>query len=1006
MMWGSLFQSVLSMSLTASVAILVVLAARLLLRRAPKIFSYALWAIVLFRLCCPVAVTSELSLFGWIEKPLSRLAAEMDLPTEVNGDADAVGTQIGANSNADVVGTQTGMNSDAASGTQIGANGKADAVGTQTGMNSDANAAGTQIGANGKTDAAGTQTGINSNVGAVGTQTGANGNADAAGTQAGINSTANAAGDWKTFLTSGKWMVPASYLWAAGVLVMAVYSLITMIQVRRRLVGAVLLRDNIYVCDYIQTPFVMGIFKPRIYLCSALKNHEMEYIILHEQQHIRRRDHVIKIAAFAVLCIHWFNPLVWAAFVLAGKDMEMSCDEAVVAKMGDGIRWDYSKSLLVLATGHQMIAGAPLAFGEGNTRGRIHNLLKKKKAGKWLVGIAAAVLVIASVLLLTDPAGADSDDPAGNVVNGQFGDDDQNEPGGESDDQTAEPTTGTEKEPDEIIVTMDDETRKNAIANSPEWAKEVWEKFNEYEEPVSIWIGDSYAGFMDQVVYDNGDGQKVTKFPAMDYDGDGTLDRIYGNHNTGEDGVYLFSGSGEILLLGKPYWGFSGSTCSADLTGDGVNELIYISWVSGTGGESYCAAAWERIDGQWNKMDITPSIVSGTDSVGNLNTLTLSLQIEKTGENRIRLTQPDVGKSFEHEVTPGYMPDLWQETREDNQPYVTEIWSDLISVVNDQNTGKSYLLVTGAYGNKWYGVPCSWLLGYESGEWKILDFWGDNESEKSLKQQMTEILWQRMVSMVLDLAPSDRDDWLAYWSGESQVDMILGDFDAEDDLVKAEGKDNPSGRSYQVNTTYDMDEAYNTGWYWLEHYQNLSLEERCENADGYLAYSYHYSGNYTYSDSQFDQHREEGLLEVTGTLKRTIYPAGEKFLNQRELEGQYVALWNAVMGAAAERYLEQVGDIPVRMAGTAYLMNFDTENLAATFWVCLEGQSPVKMTAYYTWDSCEWSWDYEGEYSTFDPGYKVVFDETAVIPDCPVGEELPDTWLGLEFDLTTERLAD
>ena len=118
-MWGSLFQSVLSMSLTASVAILVVLAARLLLRRAPKIFSYALWAIVLFRLCCPVAVTSELSLFGWIEKPLSRLAAEMDLPAEVNGDADAVGTQ-------------TGMNSDAgATGTQTGANGKADAVGTQ-----------------------------------------------------------------------------------------------------------------------------------------------------------------------------------------------------------------------------------------------------------------------------------------------------------------------------------------------------------------------------------------------------------------------------------------------------------------------------------------------------------------------------------------------------------------------------------------------------------------------------------------------------------------------------------------------------------------------------------------------------------------------------------------------------------------------------------------------------------------------------------------------------------
>ena len=113
------------------------------------------------------------------------------------------------------------------------------------------------------------------------------------------------------------------------------------------------------------------------------------------------------------------------------------------------------------------------------------------------------------------------------------------------------------------------------------------------------------------------------------------------------------------------------------------------------------------------------------------------------------------------------------------------------------------------------------------------------------------------------------------------------------------------------------------------------------------------------------------------------------------------------MGAAAERYLEQVGDIPVRMAGTAYLMSFDTETLKATFWVCLEGQEPVEMTAYYVRESCETAYNYNGEYSTFDPGYQAIFDETAVFPGGWDEENMGQTaWLGLEFDLTTERLAD
>ena len=456
------------------------------------------------------------------------------------------------------------------------------------------------------------------------------------------------------------------------------------------------------------------------------------------------------------------------------------------------------------------------------------------------------------------------------MVDGPFGDDDQT--GNENDqdqeagqtpsgDQTDEPSLGIDKETDEIVVTMDDATRLEAIANSPEWAKEVWEKFNEYEEPVTIWIGDSYAGFLDRLMYDRGNGKKETGFPAMDYDGDGTLDRIYGDFSPAEESIYLFSGNGELLLLGKPYWGFLGSTYSADMTGDGVNELIYLMNVMGTGGDTCAAAVWERVDGQWIRMDLTYSVDGGMDGAGNLHVLTLPLQAEKTGERSIRLIQPDVGKAFEHEIAEsGSMSDLWMWDDNDKSP-LFELWSSGnnagISVVSDRSTGKSNFLVAGAFGNKWYSVPCNWLLGYEDGEWRILDFWGDNDREKTLKQKMTDVLWQRMVSMALDLAPSDRDDWLAYWSGENRVEMILGNFDEEYHDVYTEGKDSPWGRSYQVNAAYDRDKAYNTGWYWNEHCRDLSVEELYENADKYLGYSYSHHGDYHYSEDIFAKHRSE-----------------------------------------------------------------------------------------------------------------------------------------------------
>ena len=201
-------------------------------------------------------------------------------------------------------------------------------------------------------------------------------------------------------------------VWLAGAALLLLSSLTSMLRLRRRLVGAVRLRDNIYLADRIPSPFVMGLLRPRIYLPSTLKEVERGYILLHEQHHIRRRDHLAKLLAFLALCIHWFNPLVWLAFILSGRDMEMSCDEAVVRKLGEDIRADYSASLLSLSTGRRIVAGTPLAFGEGDAGGRIRNLLNWKRPQPWVLIACAAVCAGLIALCAANP---ESGTPAGST---------------------------------------------------------------------------------------------------------------------------------------------------------------------------------------------------------------------------------------------------------------------------------------------------------------------------------------------------------------------------------------------------------------------------------------------------------------------------------------------------------------------------------------------------------------------------------------------------------------
>ena len=304
---------VLNLNLTASIVILFVICVRQFLKRAPKIFSYALWGIVLLRLLVPVS----------IESPMSFVPERTEFTSMV--DVNEALPEIEFQTAEDRLDNKRQME---------------------------------------------------------------------------ISPT----GD--PVVLSHSIVEPQHYLtmiWIAGMLFLSVRSLLAYLGLRERVKVSVLYQKGIYIADDIDTPFVMGFFQPKIYLPGTLDQTEQKYIIAHERHHIRRGDHIFKALGFLALTIHWFNPFVWAAFILSGRDMEMSCDEAVIRKLGEDVRAEYSASLLNLATGKRMFAGTPLAFDEGDPTERVRNLARWKKPAIWIILICLIACIILAACLLTDP---------------------------------------------------------------------------------------------------------------------------------------------------------------------------------------------------------------------------------------------------------------------------------------------------------------------------------------------------------------------------------------------------------------------------------------------------------------------------------------------------------------------------------------------------------------------------------------------------------------------------
>ena len=195
----------------------------------------------------------------------------------------------------------------------------------------------------------------------------------------------------------------AANIWLLGVLAMLIYTAVSYISLRRKLRTAVILRNNIFQCETVQSPFVLGIFRPRIYLPYAIHGVNLHHVVAHEQAHIRRKDHWWKPLGFLLLTVYWFNPLMWVAYVLLCRDIELACDEKVIAQLGNDQRADYTQALAACSINRRMIAACPLAFGEVGVKERVKSIMNYRKPAFWIVVLAIVACIIVAVCFLTDP---------------------------------------------------------------------------------------------------------------------------------------------------------------------------------------------------------------------------------------------------------------------------------------------------------------------------------------------------------------------------------------------------------------------------------------------------------------------------------------------------------------------------------------------------------------------------------------------------------------------------
>lgn len=320
-----LFNTFLNMSITGAYIIVAVMIIRIFLRKAPKVFSYCLWAIPALRLLLPFSFSSVLSIFNFISAPSE--STPVNNVTSYSYVPENIGTMP-------IPEISTGINA-------------ADKL-------------------------------INPALPA-----------------ADITSSVNPMQIVEAF---------AAIVWVIGLTAMLIYFIVSLIKVNKQIMFSTKLDGNVFECENVRSPFVFGLIRPKIYLPCKMADNSRGYVVLHEQTHIKRFDHIIKFFSFAVLALHWYNPLVWIAFKLMTRDMEMSCDERVLKALGEQQKKDYGMTLVSIGATKRFITAAPLSFGENGVEERVINILKFKKTKVIATVLCAALLTVTAIVCLTNAA--------------------------------------------------------------------------------------------------------------------------------------------------------------------------------------------------------------------------------------------------------------------------------------------------------------------------------------------------------------------------------------------------------------------------------------------------------------------------------------------------------------------------------------------------------------------------------------------------------------------------
>ena len=202
----------------------------------------------------------------------------------------------------------------------------------------------------------------------------------------------------------------ASFGWLIGVGLLLFYALVSYLRLRWTVRASVPLKDNVRICDNVKTPFILGVFRPKIYLPSDMDEETAELVLLHERAHLKRKDHLWKPFGFVLLSVYWFNPVLWLSYILLCRDIELACDEKVIRDMEGSDKRAYSEALLSCSVPQKMISACPVAFGEVGVKKRIKNVLNYKKPAFWLIFTAVVVSVILAVCFMTDPKSENGDE--------------------------------------------------------------------------------------------------------------------------------------------------------------------------------------------------------------------------------------------------------------------------------------------------------------------------------------------------------------------------------------------------------------------------------------------------------------------------------------------------------------------------------------------------------------------------------------------------------------------